>query len=490
MSWSKETSRQRIKDAAKAVEKLEVVKLSREVDLYSIPLEKAYLVDGVHIYVDITNARELLGTTDFEGERCHKRILRFLHLYQRMVHFAFAGTNAFKVDFQNERLHFVVFKPLDDAIARVIRAVALVKLLLDVVSKANEKHEDLPNAKLAVGIDTGLALAVNNGTRSDREPLFIGEPANRAAKVIGKNKEGVFLTPTAAKVLGLQLQPNQSVYPLNPKQMDWCADQAQLGSDVDALVEKWKEELKETPLADIEFSRPTPPLKDLDIDTLTPANSRRSELLTLFADIDGFTKFVSARMGDLKKAAETVRVLHVVRKELRDVLHDHDGLKIRYIGDCLHGVMVVGTSQTTDAPTTVVKAALCAGAMRDAFGLVQEELPAAQELGLAIGLEYGPVSITRLGVKNDRDRCVIGRAVYEAEGRQSSCNGKQTAFGPEAVKAAKDEIGGLLDSNNKAIDLTHTKVELHLQVTEKAQKVAGTMVPLPPNVSLPRPHCR
>ena len=195
-------------------------------------------------------------------------------------------------------------------------------------------------------------------------------------------------------------------------------------------------------------------------------------------------------MGDLKKAAEAVRVLHVIRKELRDVLHDFDGLKIRYIGDCLHGAMAEGTSRTTDAIATVVRAALCAGAMRDAFGLIQAELPAANELGLAIGVEYGPVTITRLGVQKDRDRCAIGRAVYEAEDMQLSCNGKLTAFGPEAVKTAKDQIGGLLGSDGKASDLTYNKVALHLQVTEKTTQVASSMAPLPNNVVLPRPHCR
>ena len=60
----------------------------------------------------------------------------------------------------------------------------------------------------------------------------------------------------------------------------------------------------------------------------------------------------------------------------------------------------------------------------------------------------------------------------------------------EAVKAAKDQIGGLLGPDGKGTDLTYNTVALHLQVTEKATKVASSMAPLPDNVVLPRSHCK
>ena len=48
----------------------------------------------------------------------------------------------------------------------------------------------------ALGIDSGTALAVNNGRPGHREPLFFGQPANHAAKRAGGGNEPEFTSPT------------------------------------------------------------------------------------------------------------------------------------------------------------------------------------------------------------------------------------------------------------------------------------------------------
>ena len=45
---------------------------------------------------------------------------------------------------------------------------------------------------MRVGIDSGIALTVNNGRNGHREPLFLGDPANHAAKIAsGGNSSGI-----------------------------------------------------------------------------------------------------------------------------------------------------------------------------------------------------------------------------------------------------------------------------------------------------------
>ena len=111
MAWNKKTSRERIKAAIKESADVEVSDLTRETDLTTLPLNRAYRVQGAHIYVDISNAASLLSSDDSEGERSHKRYLRFLHVYQRVAHTVFRDLEVTKVDFQNQRLHFIVYKP-------------------------------------------------------------------------------------------------------------------------------------------------------------------------------------------------------------------------------------------------------------------------------------------------------------------------------------------------------------------------------------------
>ena len=132
-----------------------------------------------------------------------------------------------------------------------------------------------------------------------------------------------------------------------------------------------------------------------------------------------------------------MRALHVLRSELDAVLHeDFQGRKVRFIGDCIHGLLVEGTALTTDAVETLSNMTLCAGAMRSSFNLALKRLKDggtdATSLGLAIGYEYGPMTVTRLGMKGELIRCSVSRGVVTAEEQQSRCNGTQTAIGPIA----------------------------------------------------------
>ena len=88
------------------------------------------------------------------------------------------------------------------------------------------------------------------------------------------------------------------------------------------------------------------------------------------------------------------------------MLHtDFAGRKVRFIGDCVTGLLVEGTAQTTDAIGTISNMTLCAGGMRSSFNLALPKLEAsgvdASGLGLAIGFEYGPMNVTRLGIKGE-----------------------------------------------------------------------------------------
>jgi class 3 adenylate cyclase len=252
-------------------------------------------------------------------------------------------------------------------------------------------------------------------------------------------------------------------------------------------LKNWETELKTTPLADFGFSRPTPPLASLDLDSLSPANSRRLEAAVIIADIDGFTNYVAAAMAS-GTADNAVRLLHVIRKELRDVLVDFGGKKLRYIGDCVVGVLADGGTET-DVSETVTNAVRCDAAMRDAFGIVQERLPEAAVLGLGIGVEIGPVAITRLGIKGSMDRVIVGRAVGEAQRAQDGCSGTQTALGPIGRSKLSEDLKDLFSTEHEQ-NLTYNKVMSYLD-NANVQVAQKYNVPRPaPAVIIPRAHCK
>jgi class 3 adenylate cyclase len=462
-SWKYGRAKDAINDRIDDVENVTIVDYKREMSLDNIPTGKAYRLDAVHMYADITNLPELLGTTEIEGERCHKRTLRFLNLHQRAVSRILARCDALRVDFHNQRLHAVIAKPYGPDVEkkRVTRAVAIGKLIIDVLAVTGDDSDDIPNAKVRVGIDTGLALAVNNGRSGNREPLFLGSPANYAAKLASnRSAGGIFLTNAARGAAGLAIvdDGDEDTSPLTAKEIADCQEHAALDVTSERIVKEWRQDNEDHPIGSFDFSRPTPPLRNLDISSLTPGNSRRMEATSVYADIDGFTNYVAEHIQN--NPEDVVRCFHVIRSELDRVLSsDFDGRRIRFIGDCIHGLLMSGTAYQTDVEDTISTSTLCAGGLRSSFDLSLERLRESgvetAGLGLAIGYEFGPMTVTRLGMHGDRIRCSVSRGVVNSEIEQCRCMGTESAIGQLAYNAASTAVRKLFGSNRKIKHLTY-----------------------------------
>ncbi|MDQ0420944.1 class 3 adenylate cyclase [Peteryoungia aggregata LMG 23059] len=460
-SWKHDRAKTAIDARIKDVENVTVVDYTRTTSLQSIPTNKAYRLDGVHLYIDIVNFEEMLWSTDTEGETSHKRALRFLNLHYRAVHRILADADAIRVDFHNQRLHAVIAKPYgtDSAGDRVDRAVAIAKLIVDVLAETGDDDENIPNAKVRVGIDTGKALVVNNGRNGYREPLFLGRPANIAAKLASNNKAiGIYLSNDARGAIDLETVDLPAKTKLTDDEIARCEENAQLGLSKDSIVREWRKDNENNPIGSFSFSRATPPLKNLDITVLTPGNSRRMDMVSVYADVDNFTAYVDAHIDD--DAEDVVRCLHVIRAELDRVLtSDFSGRRIRFIGDCVHGHILEGSAYTTDTDAAISTAVLCAGGLRSSFDLALERLQDngvdTDDLGLAIGFDFGPGSITRLGMQGSRVRCSTGRSVLLSEAEQKRCDGTQSAIGQSAYDEGPPSVRKLFGLSRRVANLTY-----------------------------------
>ncbi|WP_343674924.1 adenylate/guanylate cyclase domain-containing protein [Paraburkholderia heleia] len=461
-AWKEERAAEQIDKRLKDVEKVAIVDYVRDTDLESIPTAKAYKVDGVHLYADILNLEDMLNCTAVEGEQCHQRTLRFLNQHFRAVDRILARTDAKRVDFHNQRLHALISKPYNTQAgaeaARVNRAVAIAQMVIDVLKQTGDSDEHIPAAQVRVGIDSGRALAVNNGRNGYREPLFLGEPANQAAKIASGSPPGIFLTNAARAAIGLAKLNDPSKSPLTQAEIDTCKQAAALDVTVQSIVDEWKDDMKKNPIGGFQFTRHTPPFRTMDIPALTPANSRRQEALSIYADIDGFTKYVNRHIDD--RPEDVVKALHVIRAELERVLtSDFDGRRIRFIGDCIHGLLCEGTAQTTDVQETIKSGTECAGGLRSSFNLALRKLDEkgvdTEGLGLAIGFEYGFMAVSRLGLKGDRVRCAVSRGVLASEQEQMRCTGVQTAIGPLAYDKAASTIRDLFGNTRRTSNLDY-----------------------------------
>ena len=482
-NWNSEAASKRINERISELplSDIEIKEFVRDTDLTNLPRNVAYRINGAHLYADILNLVDMLHITDVEGETCHRRTLRFLNLHYRAVHRILQRVEAIFVDFHNQRLHSVVAKPYDSERERVEKAIATAQLIIDVLAQTGE-DADHPAAKVRVGIDTGVALAVNNGRRGHREPLFLGEPANRAAKrSAGGTTAGIFVTNKARLVIGLYTVQNEDASALTKQEVNSCKERAKLGVTAEEIVKEWREDLEKNPIGSFEFSSHTPPFSTLDIEELSVKNSRRQDAASVYADLDGFTAYVAKNITSDATAKHVVRALHVLRSELDAVLHaDFAGRKVRFIGDCVHGLTVEGSAQTTDEKETISNLTLCAGGMRSSFNLALTKLKEngtdASSLGLAVGFEYGPMNVTRLGMKGELVRCSASRGVITAEKEQGRCTGSETAIGSNAYENGSDSVRAVFGVARKRVGLNYdTAVEELSGKNDKAARAAKAM---------------
>ncbi|AWM92542.1 transcriptional regulator [Pseudomonas sp. 31-12] len=464
-NWNHDRALQHINKKLKDVESVTIKDYVRDMSLQSIPTNVAYRVDGVHLYADIQNLSDMLNITAVEGTDCHKRTLRFLDQHYRAVKRILDRVDGRRVDFHSQRLHALFTKPYnsdtDAEKKRVQRAVATAQLIIDVLAETGDDDQQIPAAKVRIGIDSGLALAVNNGRNGYREPLFLGDPANHAAKLASNNTaRGIYLTNAARAAIDLVEKDSPEKSALSKDEVSACQDATKLGVTAEDIVEEWREDLKKNPIGIFQFSRQTPPLCNMDIMALTPGNSKRQEMVSLYADIDGFTAYVADNIDD--NAEDVVRTLHVLRAEMeRVVTSDFEGRRVRFIGDCIQALTCEGTSQTTDEEKSVSESTRLAGALRSSFNLSIDRLKESGyesgDLGLAIGFDLGPVSVTRLGRHADRVRCAIGRKVIESENRQCACKGDETAIGQAAYDAGSEAVKKLFGTRRKVANLDYVE---------------------------------
>lgn len=479
-TWSEKKASERIQKLLKEVGKVEVREYTRDMSLENIPKNWAYRNDSVHLYIDITNIDDILETTNFEGTLSHKRTLRFLNQHYRAVHRILDACDTLKVDFHNQRLHAVIFRPYDSEEDRIKKAVAIGQLIIDVLNETGEEHKDqeknVPNAKACVGIDSGTSLIVNNGRRNGTEPLFLGPPANEAAKLASEHSNpGIYLTNNARSAIGLAEVDKPKNKKLTVSEIESCQTDAALPVSKTKIIEEWKKDLDDNPIGTFEFSGHTPPMSTLKITELTPGNSRRQEMVSIYADIDGFTKFIAEHIDE--DTEDVVRIFHVIRSELDNVLtSDFEGRKIRFIGDCLHGVFCLGTAQTTETENTISEAVLCCGGLRSSFNLALKELDEAgidvDKLGLQIGFDYGQTAITRLGIKGSRVRCAMSRSVLNSEAEQGRCNSESTAIGKTAYDKGRQSVRDLFGSTRMIAKLDYLEAVESLAESDTSAKQA------------------
>ncbi|GKQ53572.1 adenylate/guanylate cyclase domain-containing protein [Bradyrhizobium sp. Ce-3] len=466
MPWNADRAKSRIREHLKTVPEvdrqvaLDSSVLAKRGLLSRMPTSEAFVVEGAHLYGQLLDFEDLVADQGRETEKAHRRLLRFLNMHYRVWDAIVDGDDGDRVDYHGARLHAVIASPVGDPAAQIERAVALARKLTEAARKVGEAH-GFPS-RIRFGIDHGKCLAMTTGRGAhEKDTLFLGRPANHAAKLVSSGiEQGIFLTDTAQKRVAAQaIRKHAGTMTLDEAYVLNAARKYTF----DSLDRTANEIAIDSAEPTFRFKRPTLPLSTVKFSELSPANSIRMGMASIFADIDGFTNFVDQSiLGGSVKIREAVKIVHVIREELNSVLkEDFGGKRVRFIGDCIHGCLAEG-ERADDAAKSVREAVLCASAMRSSFDLCLETVRSDAAIDLAVGIEYGTTPMTRLGQRGDDSvRCAASRATIEAERTQQAIERGGVRLGASAAAIADPAVrkhfsAGRLMSFDAASDLLWT----------------------------------
>jgi class 3 adenylate cyclase len=430
MSWDKKRSLDRIRKHLDSMREIDVKKLTREADLEQLLSETTCReIYGAHVYIQVSNFAQL-ASDGLYAQNDYKRLIQGVHIYQREVTRIVERLGGTFVHFQGSKLHALFYRPIDNVEKLASRAVLLQLVLKDFVRTVfNPAFPDYDDFAIAGGTDLGNAIGTMDGVNGDRELLFLGAPANHAAKIISSAQrlrltQNVYdVLPDDLSVLCLEMDNGSyQLKPITSGALDELLIAHGLTWDRDASARNIENDKTRFPLKGISYSTAE---TSIDLDDLSISNNKRVLGASIFADVSGFTGYIDAAVSEEDKQA-ALRVFHAIRKETaRVITGDFDGLRIQYQGDRIQGLFHLPQDNEEAIVEKVVEAA--AGLQSSMECTLKACLPEVSELRLAIGIGLGTTLVSKLGSRGQRDRICLGDAVECAAQLEERSNGGQIA---------------------------------------------------------------
>lgn len=509
MAWSESVSRKRIREFKNSAPKSEILvedfsEYSRGRQAYlaearvrdpsvrtdpilNLKYNQAVKTTGVHIYARLVDFNDKLVEEDRETEASHKRALEFLHLHYGACDQLIREFEIQRVDFHGQRLHAVVLTPegAGNERARALKAVAFANAFIELVNRQSKLYNGEFETDVCIGLESGQAVAINSGRSPEQEPLFIGRPANYAAKLAERDSTGIQLgdqikidlrNPSTLRILNEGDLAKRYIEQANAFE---GRDGMPYGAVLREAANEYFNEVKKRAdnqirPANFVFYAHKTPLKSIDYSKHLPSNSIRMGMASVFADIDGFTNYIDKAISS-GTVSEAVFNLHVIRRELNASLRDDfGGKKVRFIGDCIHAVISEG-----DCNADTAEGALkVAGGLRSSFQVLMQELDNVVDIeGLAIGLEIGRTPISRIGLSGKESvRCSASKATCVAEDEQKRCDGTETAIGEAIYSALPVRVSRNFGANRKlsSFDYDYAEVLLQGALTSSSSSPSGS----------------
>jgi class 3 adenylate cyclase len=472
MAWNYKVSKARIEQHLANMGEIEIKKLTRDADLDSLLSETCCRqIYGAHVYAHVSNF-SAMASKEIEDENDYKGFIRAMHLYQREVARIVEKDGIFdgvRIHFQGAKLHALFFRPIDDSETISTRAVLLQLVLKDFLSSVfNPAFLDCGDFRVAGGADIGDAIGTRNGTRGDRELLFLGAPANHAAKIISSHGR-LRITDRVYEALPNELQeicdPAQGekgiyqIQAVSQARLDELLEEYGVGWHREASKKRIENDKEQFPISDIAYGSAT---QLIDIDELSIRRNKRVIAASIFGDVTGFTAHIDAADTDDKRR-EALEQFHAIRKEMAAIVRtDYGAIRVQFQGDRVQAIVHLPKDEDAGISEKAVDIAI--GLQSSLEKSLKDCLSGIGKLHLAAGVDLGETLVTKLGTRGHRDRICIGAPVEAAASCEERCEGKEIGISKAVYEALPDrQKNHFIYSQERrcylATDLTADKVE-------------------------------
>lgn len=446
MAWDEQRARQRVTNHDFSGLEVNVADLSREMDFHRLGTKDVRRVQGAHLYADVPNFHDAVADARVDAQKL-KKLVRAASVLRRAQSDLLRVYEIGSLQLQAARLHCVVYKPYNDEAERAVRAVVLaVSLNSYLYDVFNDVFSDVRDFEGAVGVAAGESLVANLGFRGERELISLGSCANLSAKVIN-GIDTITITENAYALLPDALREHfeksrtvagavtYRAIDLRWRERPRLAEALGVQFDAERLKKRTEEYRDALPLADMELSEAH---VLIDLDALSERTSKRTSAVVLYADLDGFTRYVQAAERD-EDIVSLVRILHMIRTELHAVVEqDYPGLVLQHQGDRLFAIVPMPPEDRFDKR--------CANGLAIAIGLQSSMehvlntcLQDRKDIHLAVGVDVGTVLVTRLGKKGAREVVCLGPQVISVEGLQLRSAGREIRISKAIYESIDDD---------------------------------------------------
>lgn len=485
MAWNYTTSKDRIQKHLDGMGEIKVEKLTRDANLNTLLSETCCReIYGAHVYAHVSNFAHL-ASRHVEDEGAYKQFIRSVHIYQREVGRIVEDVlDGVRVHFQGAKLHALFFRPIDDGIKISAKAVLLELVIKDflasVFNPAFPEHSDY---KIATGADLGTTIGTRNGSHGDRELLFLGAPANHAAKIIGPHNS-LRVTKRIYDALPDDLRGEctavagaQDLYELRPMtaaRLDELASKYGIGWDREASKKRVEADKELYPLSRIAYSGAD---ALIDVDSLSIHDNKHVMSASVYGDVTGFTAHIDAAQTDVQKR-DCLKQFHAIRKEMAHVVRDDfNAVRIQFQGDRVQAIVHLPKNDEAGIAAEAVDLAI--GLQSSLEKTLRACLTGISGLHLAVGVDQGTTLISNLGTRGHRDRICLGEPVEDAAATEERCKGQETGVSKRVYDALPERLKKHFKYSADrccyvAENLTADKVEQ----AEKASSLYGGRAPV------------